>query len=1169
MKAFKVAAFAVVALSAAAGSAGGTGWFEAGVAGYEKWPTDGDEMHVPAAGVWRGTGDTVLSGDTGARRLVLDTSLVNALCFDLDDQRSIVADAPPSMSFKAMLSLADELPPFSSDAKGGIVPLRGMDGDAYWGLVGDSGTNVWSKLDGAVPVEDEDVAFTVDYRIANGETQVRYSVDGVTLGLGGDVWLPVFCATPSVERVSFVGKGEVALLSGELDGDIPAVALSVPDIAGMSLVDVTHAGTSVTPGEDGNYLVPSNALVAVWFSPKPGMLLDRESMVVRVDGTMDIPEEGRPRAVDGKDVLSITEIMASNGDTLRTANGAKGLDWVELHNAADFPVDLTGWYLSDNPDKKPSKWKKIDGSCIIPAGGYKIVWADKDYTDFADGEAWTPTGLSASGDPLFLANPEASKVKDAAVSIDNYGVSLKDVSIGVVAGVEGLKYFRDPTPGAANGLEYFEGPTAKVQFSEPRGYKTAAFDLVISCTNAPDEKIYYTLDGTSPTAQSILYTNAIPISRTTVVRAATLKDNTILQQDATATYLFLDDILTQDANPPAGFPANNEVNNQAMFYGMDKAIVANFRDRIERGFTNSINTVSLVIDPAFLFGASTGIYVNAAKHCSDNGREWERLAMVEQISPVNGASDEFEGSAGLRIRGAASRGSGYPKHSLRLLFKSIYGMSKLEHPLFGDEGTKKFDKIDLRTSQNFAWANGDSRETFIHEVFSRDCQRDLGQPYNRSRYVHLFLNGVYWGLYQTEERVDGSYAESYFGGDEDDYDVIRTTQPGYVTEAVSGSEDNWKTLWDIAVNQGFVGEYEGNYAKVIDEGLVNTTNLMAYMLISHYTADTDCPNALTLDNQRINNLNAFCNREGTGKLSGFIFNKHDAEWSLGFGLTNNTTFVGTEASSAGSQLKTYRNRFGPAELHYKLMQNGNYRRDFREFVRSACLVESGALTDEACIARFRARMAEIDDAICCESARWNRGDASRTRDKWLDNCENICIKFITGRAATLIDQYRAIGWYQTALDAIGGYGIETNALAAVVEPLVAENELFDKWLVEMAEGSEAVRNGLSSFRGGKDAMRNCVLANVVPMDEPNVEVEIRSLSIGADGIPTIGCDLKLGGEPVSHVVNGTIRVYRADSIGKLKSAPDVVELGRAFPVDAGIPAAAAAASQFFKIVLEP
>jgi hypothetical protein len=1109
-----------------------------------------------------------LGGVAGARRLVFDTDSVG-VCLALADERDIATDAPPSITASASITISDELPEETDNTKGGLAAcLDG--GSVYWfGLAKEDGANVWVRLTGAVPVEGETTELVVRYRMDDGETQVQHSVGGQVLTNGAREWLPIACDAARITYVNFSGRGEVAQLSGVVEAEFPSVALEIPSIADFELKRVSYAGQSVEACDTGTYCMPSGSLVSVEFKPRSGMLCSNPFMAFRVGGDMVLPEDCRPQAVDGKDVLSITEIMASNGDTVRTKNGKKGLDWVELHNAADFPVDLTGWYLSDNPDKKPSKWKKIEGSCVIPADGYKIVWADKDYTDFADGEAWTPTGLSASGDPLFLANPEESKVKDAAVSIDNYGVSLKDVSIGVVAGVEGLKYFRDPTPGAANGLEYFEGPTTKVQFSEPRGYKTAAFDLVISCTNAPDEKIYYTLDGTSPTAQSILYTNAIPISRTTVVRAATLKDNTILQQDATATYLFLDDILTQGANPPAGFPANNEVNNQAMFYGMDKAIVANFRDRIERGFTNSINTVSLVIDPAFLFGASTGIYVNAAKHCSDNGREWERLAMVEQISPVNGASDEFEGSAGLRIRGAASRGSGYPKHSLRLLFKSIYGMSKLEHPLFGDEGTKKFDKIDLRTSQNFAWANGDSRETFIHEVFSRDCQRDLGQPYNRSRYVHLFLNGVYWGLYQTEERVDGSYAESYFGGDEDDYDVIRTTQPGYVTEAVSGSEDNWKTLWDIAVNQGFVGEYEGNYAKVIDEGLVNTTNLMAYMLISHYTADTDCPNALTLDNQRINNLNAFCNREGTGKLSGFIFNKHDAEWSLGFGLTNNTTFVGTEASSAGSQLKTYRNRFGPAELHYKLMQNGNYRRDFREYVRSACLVEGGAFTDGACIARFRSRMAEIDDAICCESARWNRGDASRTRDKWLDNCENICIKFITGRAATLIDQYRAIGWYQTALDAIGGYGIETNALAAVVEPLVAENDLFDKWLVEMAEGSEAVRNGLSSFRGGKDAMRTCVLANVVPMDEPNVEVEIRSLSIGADGIPTIGCDLKLGGEPVSHVVNGTIRVYRADSIGKLKSAPDVVELGRAFPVDAGIPAAAAAASQFFKIVLEP
>ena len=49
----------------------------------------------------------------------------------------------------------------------------------------------------------------------------------------------------------------------------------------------------------------------------------------------------------------------------------------------------------------------------------------------------------------------------------------------------------------------------------------------------------------------------------------------------------------------------------------------------------------------------------------------------------------------------------------------------------------------------------------------------MGQPYTRSRAYHLYLNGMYWGLYQTQERPEASYAESYFGGDKDNYDVVK------------------------------------------------------------------------------------------------------------------------------------------------------------------------------------------------------------------------------------------------------------------------------------------------------------------------------------------------------------------------------------------------------------
>ena len=95
-------------------------------------------------------------------------------------------------------------------------------------------------------------------------------------------------------------------------------------------------------------------------------------------------------------------------------------------------------------------------------------------------------------------------------------------------------------------------------------------------------------------------------------------------------------------------------------------------------------------------------------------------------------------------------------------------MPKLRYPLFGDEGAEEFEGVDLRTSQNYSWSyeggNGDSHDTFVREVFSRDTQRDMGQPYTRSRYYHLYINGHYWGLFQTQERPEASYAAIVFRG---------------------------------------------------------------------------------------------------------------------------------------------------------------------------------------------------------------------------------------------------------------------------------------------------------------------------------------------------------------------------------------------------------------------
>ena len=59
------------------------------------------------------------------------------------------------------------------------------------------------------------------------------------------------------------------------------------------------------------------------------------------------------------------------------------------------------------------------------------------------------------------------------------------------------------------------------------------------------------------------------------------------------------------------------------------------------------------------------------------------------------------------------------------------------------------------------------------EVFSRDSQGDMSQPYTRSRYYHLYLNGMYWGLFQTQERAEARFAAEYLGGNDEDYDVVK------------------------------------------------------------------------------------------------------------------------------------------------------------------------------------------------------------------------------------------------------------------------------------------------------------------------------------------------------------------------------------------------------------
>jgi len=572
-------------------------------------------------------------------------------------------------------------------------------------------------------------------------------------------------------------------------------------------------------------------------------------------------------------------------------------------------------------------------------------------------------------------------------------------------------------------------------FYPERGFYETNFNLSISSI-LPSYQIKYTLDGSDPLSSASAFTTsgaatvAVNPNSTTgraktpcvTVSAVIMQNGVQASEVITHSYIFLDKVLTQTY--PGGDWPEYMVNDQGLDYDMDSRVVNDSRynkDMIDA--FKDIPTFSLVTDNDNLFDPQTGIYVNALYH----GMEWERPVSVELINPDG--STGFQINAGLRIRGGWSRHGYNPKHAFRLFFREEeYGHAKLKFPLFGDEGVDEFDKVDLRTSQNYSWSfysGGDGRyNTMTRDVFSRDMQREMGQPYTRSRFYHLYLNGMYWGIFQTQERPEASFAASYMGGNSDDYDVIKINiadnfgSGSYDIEATDGNLDAWQEVFD-ACQVGFTGN--ANYFQLQGlnadgsknpEGrnLVDIDNLIDYMLIIFYTGNFDSPVSKFRSNKDPNNFYAIYNRNDN---EGFKFLSHDAEHtllydyvSIGDGINENR--VNLHELDDWNRMEVWDfNKFHPQWLHYKLCDNAEYRMRFIDHVYKQ-FYNNGVFVPANTTKIFTGRTKEIEMAIIAESARWGDSNGNwtpRTKDDdWLPIVNQIVDDYFPERPAIVLDQ---------------------------------------------------------------------------------------------------------------------------------------------------------------------
>ncbi|MFK7903893.1 MAG: CotH kinase family protein [Chitinophagales bacterium] len=332
--------------------------------------------------------------------------------------------------------------------------------------------------------------------------------------------------------------------------------------------------------------------------------------------------------------IYINEWMSSNSSTIADPDFDETGDWVELFNDFNQPVNLSGYFLTDNFGDK-SKWQ-FPPNTQIEANSFLLVW-----TDGEDTGLHTNFKLTKDGEQIGLYNTDTLTL-DSII----YSVQKTDISMGRrTDGSPNLSFFLTPTPGSSNSTESFEGLTFyEPHFSLRGGFYDAPIEVDLTALGGT---IHYTLDGSLPTLNSPQYTAPLQIAATTNLRARVFQANFIGGKPITHTYFF------------------NE----------------NFEER-------DLPVVSISTNPEYFWDAEIGLYVQDFKP------EWEYPINIELFENDGGNRAVINELAGTKVNGLNSWE--LPQKMLGIYFDNEYDKNNIDYPLFFDRNRNQYDTFILR-----------------------------------------------------------------------------------------------------------------------------------------------------------------------------------------------------------------------------------------------------------------------------------------------------------------------------------------------------------------------------------------------------------------------------------------------------------------------------------------
>ncbi len=464
----------------------------------------------------------------------------------------------------------------------------------------------------------------------------------------------------------------------------------------------------------------------------------------------------------------INEIGAVNNETI-TDDHDEFEDWIEIYNFGEDPVDLHLAYVTDNPEI-PTKHQLIEntpGELIIPPGGFLLLWADD---QIEQGATHLNFSLSGSGEYVGIYEPDDTVLVDGI----EFPQQISDVSYGRNPEGGDWNYFPTPTPGAANDTEGLFELLPTPVFSNDNAFFAGAADITISVDD-PEAEIRFTINGSTPTEESSLYTEPVNFEETTMLRARAFKPDALPSRIATNTFIGEDDF--------------------------------------------QLDVVSLVTDSAHLWG-NAGIYDNRFSGI-------EKPLHIEYFSAAGELQFEIDG--GVKIHAPDTR----PQQSLRLFARSEYGDKRIEHQIFEQKDVHWFKRLVLRQAANDGQqlARTHFRDVMAHELFS---EMDPDNIYSAYKPVHVYLNGEYWGIYNLRERQDHHFIESNYGFTDIDF-LERTATTINTRDQQAGDWVNYDAMRDYLMANDMS---DPEHYEVITDWM-DIRNYVDYMVTEIWTGNRD------------------------------------------------------------------------------------------------------------------------------------------------------------------------------------------------------------------------------------------------------------------------------------------------------------------------------------------